>query len=339
MKKITLLLALSAVMYLCAGESYSFHLLSDLHLGPADTYHPTRFKGNRLRADQTTPALKNMLIRIHKNTPDANFVIQLGDLVEGNTKGTPEHRQQLQTAINLLKECYPCPVYHTMGNHEPFGIGAAEALNAELLPEIAKTINQKQLKFVNYSFFHGDDLFIFSDYRRPAKGTQFITDTLKALKKKPRYVFIACHIPVTFLNRTELADTLAQYNAVVMSGHIHWNTVLHYTKNGKTMTQITVNAQLPPKNPAKQRIRISTTDKKVFRDFIEKQAKKHKKKNYMEYYTKEWEPYISSFTAFRGNGVSTIHVSDKGIFLERQSSDPAGKPITTTILKTEKNKL
>ena len=105
------------------------------------------------------------------------------------------------------------------------------------------------------------------------------------------------------------------------------------------MTQITVSTQLPAKNPAKQRIRISTIDKKVFRDFIEKQAKKHKKKNYMEYYTKEWEPYITSFTTYRGSGVTTVHVSDNGIILKRQGSDPAGKPITTTILKTEKNKL
>ena len=335
MKKFILLLTLAAAIHLCAGESYSFHLISDLHLGPADTYHPTRFKGNRQRADLSTPALKNMLSRICKNTPDTKFVIQLGDLIEGNTKGTAEHRKQIRSAFNLLKESCPCPVYHTMGNHEPFGLGAAEALKAELLPEIAKTINKKQINFVNYSFFHGDDLFIFSDYRRPAKGSQFITDTLKALKKKPRYVFIACHIPVTFLTRTELADTLAQYNAVVMSGHIHWNTLLHYTKNGKTMTQITVTTQLPAKNPAKQRIRISTTEKKVFRDFIEKQAKKHKKKNYMDYYTKEWEPYITSFTTYRGSGVTTVHVSDSGIILERQGSDPAGKPIATTILKNK----
>ena len=274
MKKIILLFVLSAAIQLCAGESYSFHLLSDLHLGPADTYHPTRVKGNRQRADLTTPALRNMLMRINKLTPDTKFVIQLGDLVEGNTKGTPEHRKQLRTALDLLKGCFTCPIYHTMGNHEPVGQGAAEALNKELFPEIARTINKKQIKFVNYSFFHGDDLFIFSDYRRPAKGSQFIINTLNALQKKPRYVFVACHIPVTLLTKTEMADILARYNAIVMSGHIHWNTLLHYTKNGKTMTQITVNSQLPPKNPEKQRVSISTTDKKVFRAFIEKQAKK-----------------------------------------------------------------
>ena len=109
MKKIALLLTLSAALYLCAGESYSFHLISDLHLGPADTYHATRFKGNRQRADLSTPALKNMLSRICKNTPDTKFVIQLGDLIEGNTKGTAEHRKQIRSALDLLKESCPCP--------------------------------------------------------------------------------------------------------------------------------------------------------------------------------------------------------------------------------------
>ena len=333
MKKIILLTVLSTALFLAAGESYTFHLLSDLHLGSADTFHPTRFKGNKQRMALTMPSYKKMFARINKSMPDTKFLIQLGDLVEGNAKGSKEHQQQLNEAISLLKECCPYPVYHTMGNHEPYGLGAAEALDAVLLPEIARTINQKQMKFANYSFFYGEDLFIFSDYRRQAKGTKFITDTLKALKKKPRYVFIACHIPVITLTKTDLADTLAKYNAIVMSGHIHWNCLLYYTKNGNTMIQITVGSQLPPRNPDKYRAKISTTDKQVYRNYTEAQAKKMKKTDFMDYYTKEWEPYLTSFTAWSGSCVTTLHVSDAGITLTRQGSDPSVKPIVTTVLK------
>jgi hypothetical protein len=50
MKKLAAIFLLLTVFLLSAGESYTFHLLSDLHPGAPDTYHPTRFKGDIHRA-------------------------------------------------------------------------------------------------------------------------------------------------------------------------------------------------------------------------------------------------------------------------------------------------
>ena len=78
MKRLATIFLLLTVFLLGAGESYSFHLLSDLHLGAADTYHPTRFKGNIHRAERLMPVFSQMFSDMMKTTPDAKFVIQDG---------------------------------------------------------------------------------------------------------------------------------------------------------------------------------------------------------------------------------------------------------------------
>lgn len=331
MKKIYLLLLLFlTVSLLPAGETYSFYLLSDMHLGAPETYNPKRFRGDIHRAQKALPAYEKMFAHMMKEGKDAKFVIQLGDMVEGNTKGEKEHTRQLTEAIAFLKKNFQIPVYHVMGNHDPYGPGGVAASKAVLLPEIAGQLKKKDLTAANYSFYQGDDLFIVTEYSKKAKGQEFITRTLKSLKKKPRYIFIATHIPFITLTDTAFADFLAQYNAVVLSGHIHRNYLLQYTKNNKTMTQITVCSWLPGKNGDKQRARQTSTDPNVFKEYIRSQAVKFKQPAFMAVYEKLWEPYLS-FTQYAGNGYTKITVSDKGLLLLRQGSDITRKPVATTI--------
>ncbi|MBR1952447.1 MAG: metallophosphoesterase [Lentisphaeria bacterium] len=330
MKKILIFVSVLTVFILAAQESYSFYLLSDLHLGAPGTYDPKRFRGNIHRAELALPAYEKMFAHMMKTGQDAKFVMQLGDMVEGNTKGEKEHTQQLSEAIGFLKKNFSIPVYHVLGNHDAYGPGGVAAYNAVLLPEMARMVNKKSLKFANYSFFQGRDIFIVVDYTRRANGKKFILDTLNGLKEKPRYVFIAIHTPLIALNGTEFADILARYNAVVFSGHIHTNYLLRYSKKGKTMTQITVSSWLPAKNAGKQYARINSRNPEVFKEHIRYQAKKFKKPSFMAVYEKEWEPYLK-MTHYKGNGYLKVTVSGKGLTLLRQGADITKKPVVETL--------
>ena len=334
MKKLAAIFLLFTAFLLSAGESYSFHLLSDLHLGAADTYHPTRFKGDIHRAERVMPVFSQMFSDMMKVTPDAKFVIQLGDLIEGNAKGQKEHEKQINEAVAFLKKSFPCPVYHTMGNHEPYGIGNAEAIKTAFMPEIAGTIGKKQLKFANYTLSFKDDLFIFADFRNAAKSHEYILNTLKNLKKKPRYIFIAVHMPlVTRLTDTKLVDELSKYNVIVMSGHIHRNLLIHYVKNGNSLTQITVCTKASVSDVKNQQMKLSSQDKKTFRDFILYQATKRKMLSFMPDYDKDWAPYISSFASCYGNGFATLHVSDSGVYLKYHGPGIAAPAVTLPVIK------
>ena len=235
----------------------------------------------------------------------------------------------------MLKKSFSIPVYHVKGNHDAYGPGGEVASRKVLMPEMAKMAGKENLAYANYSFFHGKDLFIIADYTRRSGGEAFIIKTLKSLKEKPRYVFIAIHTPLIALNGTELADFLAQYDAVVLSGHIHTNYLLQYTKNNKTMTQITVSSWLPAKNSDKQRARLVSKDPGVFKEHIRYQAKKFKKTAFMSVYEKDWEPYLSMIQ-YKGNGYMQIHVSDQGISLQMQGSDITQKAVSTAV-KTNSN--
>lgn len=322
---------LLAGVLVSAGETYSFYLLSDTHWGAAETYDTKRFRGDIHRAEQAVPAYEKMFKHMVREGKDARFLIHLGDMVEGNAKGKKEQERQLKEAVDFLKKSFSFPVYYVRGNHDGHGPGGKEAVRAVLLPEMARGIGVEKLPSYNYSFTSGPDLFIVTDYAKSAKGEAFILKTLKAQKKKPRHVFIFVHVPViSSLTTPAWADTLARYNAVVFSGHIHRSFLLQYSKNGKKLTQVTVSSWLPGKNGDKIRSVLQPKGKEIFKNFIQSQAKKFKKQSFMSLYEKEWEPYLA-ISSFRGNGYMKVCVSDTEITLLLQGSDSASQPVKTTV--------
>ena len=329
-------------LLVAAGESYNFYLLSDTHFGTAETYstdpgNKLRYRGDVKRSDQAMPAYEQMFQHMVKTSgKETKFLIHCGDLIEGCAKGEKEYARQLTDSFALFKKHFPFPVYYIVGNHDVHGPSGKIAAQKVLRPEIARTLGKKNLKYANYTFTCGPDLFIAVDYLKQAKSEAFILGTLKKLKSAPRYLFILSHTPLIYLTSTKMADALAPYNTVIISGHIHNNLLLQYTKKGKTVTQITVSSWLSAKNAKKMQAKIVSTDKKQFKTRLTRQAEKFKKPDFIpNVYEKSWEPYLQ-YTAISGNGYAQLFISDQGITLLYQGADIKSKPVSMEIVSNSK---
>lgn len=337
MKRMLTLLALAAFFVLAAGEDYDFYFVSDLHFGPEATIAPNakiRAKGNVQRSDRAMPAYENMFRHMAEHADaKTRFLIQCGDMVEGDAKGEAEHREQLNFALGLLKKYFKFPVYHVLGNHDARGEGGSEAFRAILLPDLAKSLGRDSLGNTNYTVAVGDDLFVFSDFSEVVKDWPFLRETLKSLKKRPRYLFIVTHVPFVHLARRPIVDELVGYNAIVLSGHVHFGYCVAYRKDGGSLAQVTVSSCLPH-DVSKLRGSISGTGPDACRAYMEKVAKsRYKPESLMKKYDAEWAPYLSGYTAFKGSGFLKIHVSDGGVRLEYQSANLQNPPASVDLVK------
>ena len=341
MRKTFSLFFLLACVLLPAGENYDFYVISDTHFAPGETYNTApgtkfRHRGKTDRTEKVLPACETMFRYMAKNAgPNTKFLIHCGDLVDGFAKNETEHGRQIKFAVDLLKKHFTFPVYYTVGNHDGHGLGGMAGLRAVLLPEMARTAGLEKLPFGNYTVTVENDLFIFTDYYRQAKGPQFIKDTLKSLTKKPRHLFVVVHCPVIHLVKTDLVDLLAKYDAVVISGHVHRNYSLAYKKDGGSVTQLTVASGLP-QNPVWMRAVITSKDLAAYKKYISEQVQKiwgQKAPGVMADWEKELEPYLADYVARRGAGYARLHVSDAGIRLEYQGGNTQTPPLFTDLVK------
>ncbi|MBQ7207369.1 MAG: metallophosphoesterase [Lentisphaeria bacterium] len=330
---------------LCAagtGESYSFFMISDPHLGAASTYCtdpavPKKFRTKKdiHRADKCMPAFKAMFEDMAKKTGEnTRFLFEAGDLIEGGTKGEEVHKQVLTDAVGLLKKYFRIPIYMVKGNHEAYGMGGEAAHRAVLLPELAKTAGLEKLDFTNYTVAAGGDLYIFLDCYSGAKAKpwEFLGKTLKSLDRKPRYVFVGMHGPVipSHWNQKEIRtvlDQLLEYDAVLLCGHCHQNSVTVYEKNGKKLVQVTVSTYLEPKKKMLLHPAENTKDQLLAR-FRDSLKGRWKKADFLPEFEREWAPYITDYRNFGGAGYARFDVSDAGISVTYQSAVLNQKPQT-----------
>ena len=336
----------AALIY--AEEEYNFFMISDPHFGAAKTYCtdpavPRRFrtKKNIYRVDKIMHLYKALFADMAKKSDaKTRFLVEAGDLIEGGTHNEETHKQVLTDALNLLKSYFKYPIYMVKGNHEAFGMGGANAYQTILIPEIAKYAGKQKLDFSNYSIKQGKDLFIFIDYYANAKGLQFLRNTLQEQKTKPRYVFLVLHLPLvpTASYAKEvfgICELLAQHNGIILAGHCHQNAVTHFEKDGKNLTQITVNSFIDVKPVQKMQLTPSLWTLERFHKYCLKRAKNNTA--YIEALKNQWFPAIRDYKNFSGAGYARISVSDQGISVSFQSVDLSQKPVTIQLV-TNKGK-
>ena len=177
------------------------------------------------------------------------FLLQLGDLVQGDCYSDEIHRQMLDDALAATRAPYASaggsgvspdrlPFLTLVGNHDyrnsPHGRGVyfdwAETLLARELGEAAA--------FPLFSFRIDDDRWIFCDFERVS-----LPDVAAEVSADPdaRYVFLVTHGPFTAYDSanwrwrlsawtgkggtgegvTELFEALSRRRAIVLSGHTH----------------------------------------------------------------------------------------------------------------------
>lgn len=327
---------LCTLRVLCAGESYSFLMISDTHFGSADSFSEKIRGSKRTRADKAMPLYRKLFKDMAAKK--GLFLIHAGDVIEGYAKDDDTQKKEFEKSIALLKEYFAFPIYYVRGNHETSG-GSFGYENA-LLPEISRTV-KSELKVANYTVSRGSDLFIFVDCYSP-NWISFIEQTLRSWNKKPRYLFVVLHqdllLPFRDKAAQRIMQRLAAYNTVILHGHTHCTVKLSQKINGKTVTAFSVGTHLSSRKafPANA---VTDFSRQLAR--INRQAGFDRYPRKKEFFDKESLPNVCGFQDFSNNGsaqgYAEIHVSDNGVYALLQSSDLKQKPLKTVLLEQKNN--
>jgi UDP-2,3-diacylglucosamine pyrophosphatase LpxH len=253
------------------SNSFSFVLLGDLHYDKLN-HHDMAWLDKRHAGDLsqiknytrvTADLTPRLFDTVRKSVTEAraDFVLQVGDLVEGLC-GTEELsvRQNREALAFVEGANLGVPFVFTKGNHDVTGDGAVDAFKEVFHPFLTAQIqgfkNKSKLDRACYTIEHGDALFCFFDAYDAAS-----LDWLKAalVKRTARHCFVVIHPPVVpygarstwnlfssdndKAKRDKLLSLLGEQNAFVLGGHIHkFNTLCRETPNKGRFVQFAISS-------------------------------------------------------------------------------------------------
>ena len=258
-------------------SSYSVVILGDTHYDAPDPekYHagytdpnPEReanhrkeFARNADMWDARCPALVKRAARLVGE--DTRFVLQMGDLIQGDTATAAIHAAFLADAYDLLKkEVSPKRNFITVaGNHDVRGNDdavAAQAYRDYMTARLSKEMG-KRMQDTNFLFPAGDDSYLVIDFTHPDVGR---IEQLLEESEGARHTFIVVHCPVFpydhasywwwFLlgsrddkraeERRHIRQLLAAREAIVLCGHTHKTELLDWYGDGGRITQMTMSS-------------------------------------------------------------------------------------------------
>ena len=265
----------------CAAESvlrddrrYSVSLIGDTHFDSPDSkfYHAayvgdtskSRFeahlKEHVRNAEMWQERLPSLLAAAGAcRRSDTAFVLQLGDLVQGDCGNGAMHRRMLEDAVAAVKKPFPgIPFVTVCGNHDIRGTGAQLAYNRFMPGVIGKELGVP-VDRTTFSFRQGPDVFIVVDFNvketvEPGLDYGLILRLLDE-SRDARYTFVVSHGPFFCTarwsllgaekqdaQRAELTRRLAERKAIVLAGHTHRMEFDECVFPEGRMTQAVVNS-------------------------------------------------------------------------------------------------
>ena len=256
---------------------YSVVILGDTHYDAPDPdkYHadytdpnPTReanhrkeFVRNADMWDVRCPALVNRAARLVDD--DTRFVLQMGDLIQGDTATAAAHTAFLADTFDLLKQGVApnLPFVTVAGNHDRRGNDDAVAKKAyaDYMPARLSKELGKPIQDTNFRFDVGDDAYIVLNFTQAdvARIEQLLRGAEGA-----RHTFVVVHSPVFPYDsasywwwillgsrddkraeeRRHVRRLLASRQAVVLCGHTHKTELLDWYGDGGRITQMTMSS-------------------------------------------------------------------------------------------------
>ena len=188
---------------------------------------------------------------------DTRFVLQLGDIIQGDCDDVETHKKMLDDCIKLLRKPYPAglPFFTVMGNHDFRGKGARKAYLDFAEPFMSREAGCIA-KYPAFSFRQGDDLWVFCDFE--TLNLDPISDLIDA-DPSARYVFLVTHGPFTTpvsegsfrwrlggwkceKTRPRLYKTLSRRHAIVLSGHTHTTDFYRHENKFGGFSEFTANS-------------------------------------------------------------------------------------------------
>ena len=254
-----------------AGDdrAYSVAVLGDIHFDaePESVYHSHYDESNRWAEIQHQEFRRNgemwrgrcrdLLAASGKlaRTLPTRFVLQLGDLVQGDCDDPPTHRRMLDDCIRMLRAPYPAglPFLSVIGNHDFRGKGAREAYLEFAEPFLSSQIGAP-VSYPVFSFRIGPDLWVFCDFEQAPLDR--ISDAIDA-DPGARHVFLVTHGAFTMPDerafrwrlggrspdgRARLYATLSRRRAAVLSGHSHATAYWRHENADGGFAEMNVNS-------------------------------------------------------------------------------------------------
>jgi len=335
------------------GAAYSVAVLGDMHYDafPKEKFHGKTLelwaqKGwkhpNRLKEfDRNAAMWQDVCKRILKaasdvRRSDAAFMLQLGDLVQGDCEDDALHAQMLAEATGLLEKAFPgLPIVSVCGNHDirqgHSDRGAAKAYAAHMLPYESRQLAEfapNGVVSTTFGFRCGKDLWIVLDFNNGERDVDIVR---KLLADNPdvRYTFVTTHGPVFPMEiwkksrwfylgspksdalRREMRTLFAQRNAIVLAGHVHSLELMDWYGDGGRITQMVLNTcagrtggGYHPAEPD-----VLSEDPATYGSWGEKEL------------FGEYRPGIRRYFISRAVGHHVLHVNDAGVRIDYYGHD------------------
>ncbi len=258
-----------------AGKSkYNIVILGDTHYDtePASVYHskyvdPNESSNKLHRAEfvrngemwrERCPSMLKRAARLVDS--DTKFVLQMGDLIQGDCGDPAIHKKMLRDAFGLLKSevAATLPLVTVVGNHDIRGTLAKEAYH-EYMPTVMSAELGKSITKTSFSFNVNEDVFIVIDFNHPEPD---VFEELLADSANARHTFIVSHgtvfpgvggyprwylfggqkNPANPQMSKHFLTEFAKRNAIVLAGHTHLTEFFDWYGYGGHITQMTMNS-------------------------------------------------------------------------------------------------
>ena len=254
-----------------SAEEYQILVLGDFHYDdmkfhdlsenpPKFHYNPVEVKRNLPNSERYQPHMLDIAAEV---AADSKFVVQVGDLVQGDCGNEALHHAMLDSAFALLKKYFPNkPVLVTPGNHDYRGPGAKTAYEKFISETMTKESGQT-VTSPDYTIRQGKDLFIFLDAGGGGLHLDFLEAELEK-NKDARHKFAIGHYPFfpypggrgnsvcLFFDkgwekqRNKLQEIFEKYNVIYICGHVHAHSVIDYQGRQGKISQLMAFSILSP---------------------------------------------------------------------------------------------
>ncbi len=252
MRKIVLIFVLFPIACLSlTAQNSSFIVVGDLHYNRMEDHDLEWLAGQpgdlvKESEDYSgytnkywLPFMEVLKEKANSVKPPVKAVIQLGDLSEGLAGSVEKARQMNANTIKAIEAVQmPVPWIVVKGNHETYGPGANEAYSEYFVPFFRKQTNNNKITGANYSYSTGNVQIVCLDsWDKDVDILAFLEKELSSSKAK--YKFVAIHKPVVPVSglcwyvfnqdekkRNKLLEIIAKNRAIVLTGHLHYYSVL-----------------------------------------------------------------------------------------------------------------
>ena len=322
--------------------NYSVVLLGDTHYDtfPSSTYHAhydNDRKAEWLWRVQRAEFMRNgdmwadrcpRLLKASADCmpSDARFVLQLGDLVQGDCDHKPTHKRMLDDVMQLMKRAYAgrLPFVAVEGNHDIRGDGALKAYHEWSNATMGRELGQ-EVTSTTYSFRQGDDAWVVADFNCPDPE---LVNRLVDSAQGARHLFLVTHGPLVFSDsgsfrwslfgapkhnevRRALIAKLMRRRAIILAGHTHVIDFKRLRSSEGELTQFITSAVWTNEEMAFSRP-IATTPGE-YGEFTGSQLTSEGARKDFHTCIGEVKPHLVGYSLTRAAGHATLTVTDSSV--------------------------